>query len=374
MTSTKKGTSLDTLEGIFLQGIRLQRHGFFKKLWKLQTMFKHAIGSSLRRKRILRRKGLQAPIAIAFSPTMHCNLSCDGCYARDYPRDNELSLDEIGNMLTSAEEMGVFLFVITGGEPLMRDGILGLFKRHRRLLFLMITNGKLLDDSIAKEIAHAGNIIPVVSLEGSLEQTDVRRGYGIYDRVKRAMEYLQSEGAVFGFSAMVTRENFQTLSSNEFIQEMIDRGCALGFYTEYIPVGSAAQWELVLEDRERELFREKILEFRRNKPIMIVHLPDDEYEPNGRCRAVAGGCVHINAQGYIEPCPFTHFASDNIREKGLDEALRSQFLTELRASHAVFRRGQLGCALFENMEILQDIASRTGAKPTDHLLSMAKRI
>ena len=361
----KKGTSIRTLEGIFLQGIRLQRNGVLKKLWKLQTISRYAITSWLRRRKFQKREKLLVPVAIAFSPTMRCNLSCVGCYARDYPRDGELSLEAIDKILGSAERMGVFLFAVTGGEPLMRDGILETFQRHKKLLFLLITNGTLMDDKTAGMIATAGNIITVVSLEGSRKQTDVRRGSGVYDKVESAMGYLQNAGAAFGFSAMVTRENFETLGSDEFIQKMVHQGCALGFYTEYIPIGGAAQWELVLEDEEREQFRERILEIRRSKPIMVAHLPDDEYGPDSKCMAVMGGCVHINAQGYVEPCPFTHLASDNVREKGLDEVFRSQFLAQIRSSDAACRRGRLGCALFENREMVQDIAADTGAKPTD---------
>ena len=365
MLNGKKGNAIRALEDIFLQGIRLQRSGGLRKLWKLQTISRYAIIAWLTRRRLKKKRGFLVPIAVAFSPTMRCNLSCVGCYALDYPRDGELSLETIDEMLGSAERMGVFLLVITGGEPLMRDGILEIFQRHKRLLFLMITNGILLDDRTAGMIARAGNIMTVVSLEGSREQTDVRRGNGVYDKAVRAMDHLQSADAAFGFSAMVTRDNFETLSSDEFIAEMVGRGCTLGFYTEYIPLGSAAQWELVLEDEEREQFRERVLEIRRSKPIMVVHLPDDEYGPDGKCMGVMGGCVHINTQGYVEPCPFTHLASDNIREKGLDEVLHSQFLAQIRSSDASCRRGRLGCALFENRGMVEDIAANTGAKPTD---------
>jgi len=361
----RKGASLRTLEGIFLQGIRLQQNGVLKKLWNLQTISRYAITSWLKRRKIKKSENLLVPVAMAFSPTMRCNLSCVGCYARDYPRDGELPLETVDHMLGSAERMGVFLFVITGGEPLLRAGILGVFQRHKRLLFLLITNGTLMDEKTAGMIARAENIMTVVSLEGTKEQTDVRRGNGVYEQVSRAMVHLQSAGAAFGFSAMVTRDNFETLSSDEFIAEMVDRGCALGFYTEYIPIGSAARWELVLEDEERERFRERILEIRRSKPIMVAHLPDDEYGPDGKCMGVMGGCVHINAQGYVEPCPFTHLASDNIRGKGLDEVFRSQFLAQIRSSDAARRRGRLGCALFENRKMVLDIAANTGAKSTD---------
>jgi len=361
----KKGHSINFLEDILLQAIRFHRHGVLKKLWKLQTISRYAIMSWLKRRKFQQRENLLVPVAIAFSPTMRCNLSCVGCYARDYPRDGELSLSAIDDMLSSAERMGVLLFVITGGEPLMRDGILEMLQQHKRLLFLLITNGTLLDDRTTGMIARAGNIMTVVSLEGKKEQTDLRRGKGVYDQVAQAMRYLQDTGAVFGFSAMVTRDNFETLSSDEFIQEMVARGCVLGFYTEYIPIGSVARWELVLEDKEREQFRARILEIRRSKPIMIAHLPDDEYGPDGKCMGVMDGCIHINAQGYVEPCPFTHFAGDNIQGKGLDEVFRSRFLAQLRSSDAVCRHGRLGCALFENLKLVQDIAANTGAKPTD---------
>jgi MoaA/NifB/PqqE/SkfB family radical SAM enzyme len=364
-TNRRRESSVKTLEGIFLQAAGLQRRGLLKRLWRLQGMGRHAVGSELRRRKFQRKNGLPAPTAVAFSPTMRCNLSCTGCYARDYPTDNELPLEVIDHMLTSAEGMGVFLFIITGGEPLMRDGILNLLGRHRRLLFLMITNGTLLDEETAREIANAGNIVPILSLEGWQEQTDARRGPGVYDQVERAMEYLQREDVIFGFSATVASDNVETLVSDRFVGQMARRGCVLGFYTEYVPVGSAAQWELVLKQEEQERFRKRIQQLRKVKPMMLVHLPDDEYWGDNKCRAVINGSVHINAEGHVEACPFAHFASDNVKDKSLDKVLQSRFLTEVRSSKAVVRRGRLGCALVANRELLQDIAAETGAKPTD---------
>lgn len=69
-----------------------------------------------------------------------------------------------------------------------------------------------------------------------------------------------------------------------------------------------------------------------------------------------------------DPRPFAHFAKDNIQEKRLDEIFRSQFLSQLRSSDAVIRHGRLGCALLENRDILENIATSTGAKPTDRSL------
>ncbi len=365
-TDDKRQASVKTPEGIFLRAVKVQRRGLLKKSWMLLNMGRHAVRSEIRRRRFQKRNGQPAPTAIAFSPTMRCNLACTGCYARDYPNDDELPFHLIDRMLASAERMGVFLFVITGGEPLTRDGILDLFQRHRRLLFLMITNGTLLDQQTARKIAKARNIVPVVSLEGWQEHTDARRGTGVHQQVERAMGYLQKEGVVFGFSATVAADNFETVVSDQFLDEMVKRGCALRFYTECVPIGSAAEWDPVLKRDQQKCFRDKILRMRKSKAIILVHLPDDEYWGDNKCRAVTNGSVHINAEGYVEACPFAHFASDNVREKSLDRILLSRFLTEVRSSDAVIRRGQLGCALVENRDLLQDIAARTGAKRTDN--------
>jgi MoaA/NifB/PqqE/SkfB family radical SAM enzyme len=353
------------LERLFLEGIRLDRPGRIKHLWRLNTVAANAAMSALRRWKVGRRDGLKVPVAMVFSPTMRCNLTCSGCYASDYARDVELSREIIDRMLGSAERIGVFLFIITGGEPLMREGIVEIFGGHKRLLFLLVTNGTLLDRDAARSIARAGNIIPVVSVEGSREQTDRRRGQGTYAAVESAMAHLAGEGVVFGFSGMVTGENFVTLGSDAFLSEMVEHGCSFGFYTDYIPVGSGSGENRLLSRAQQTDFRGMIAGLRRSKRLVIVHLPDDEYAPNGRCLAVEGGCVHINAQGYAEPCVFAHFAKENIKDSGLEGIFRSPFLLELRSSEAAARSDGTGCALVGNREILERIAARHGAVRTD---------
>lgn len=320
--------------------------------------------SSLKRRRA-RRRGILAPVAIAISPTMQCNLLCNGCYAVDYPREDEISLETLDELLSSAADLGVFLVVVTGGEPLLKEGLLESLQQHRRLTFLLITNGILVDDALARTIARSGNIVTTVSLEGRWEDTDTRRGPGVHEQALRAMAFLQKHGGVFGFSTTVTRSNWETLCSEEFTDEMIRMGCTLGFHTEYVPVASGVDTSNILTDGERAEFRRRILRLRRTKPLLLIHLPEDEYGSDGRCEGVAGGSIHINSQGYVEPCPFCHYASDNIRHKSLREVLESEFLSELRSSEAIFRKTCVGCALVENEDLVRRISAKTGARRTD---------
>jgi MoaA/NifB/PqqE/SkfB family radical SAM enzyme len=247
----------------------------------------------------------------------------------------------------------------------LREGLVELLARHRRLLFLLVTNGSLIDAAGACALAASRNIVPAVSLDGPRSRNDARRGAGAYEAAVGALAELKKQRLLFGFSTTVTRDNWAVVAGDGFVTEMIERGCALGFYTEYVPVGPNARADWVLDREEQMLFGQALRRVRATKPMVAVHLPDDEYDEGGRCMGVSWGSVHINAQGFVEPCPFAHFAASNIMDGGLEEALSSPFLRELRASDAITRRGHVGCALVENRAVLAGIAARAGAQDTE---------
>jgi MoaA/NifB/PqqE/SkfB family radical SAM enzyme len=274
-----------------------------------------------------------------------------------------MSVEVLERTVSSAREYGVVLFVVTGGEPYLRADLLDLYRRHRGALFLTITNGTLLDGPTVRRIAALGNVFPIVSVEGYREETDRRRGRGVYDRAMLALDLLRKAGVLFGFSATLTRGNIRTVSDVSFLRHMIGKGCAFGFYNELIPVCPRDE-DLVPGEEQRRLLRERLRALRRSEPIVLVHLPDDEYDASGRCGAVTEGGMHINAQGYVEPCPFAHYARENVATSSFREVLVSPFLETIRKHPTALIRGSSGCALSCNLETLQEIARETGARPT----------
>ena len=66
---------------------------------------------------------------------------------------------------------------------------------------MAFTNGTLIDEKFAAEVARVGNFAPAISIEGFEEMTDFRRGKGTYNKVIRAMDIMRSHGNLFGFSA-----------------------------------------------------------------------------------------------------------------------------------------------------------------------------
>jgi MoaA/NifB/PqqE/SkfB family radical SAM enzyme len=294
---------------------------------------------------------------------MRCNLECEGCYSRFHPREEEMSDEVLDRLISSAVAAGVFFFIVTGGEPYLRPGIVSLFARHRECVFLTITNGTLIDGERAKHIARAGNIFPIVSVEGDQESTDRRRGTGVFARAIGCMRALREAGVLFGFSAVLTSRSIGCLGSDGFIEEMRKCGCIFGFFNEIIPVCDEDR-DLLPTPEQSSRFREWISSARRVTPPILVLLPDDEYDREGWCRGVAEGGMHVNSQGFVEPCPFAHFARENVTDHTFEEVLSSPFLRAVREHPSALRKGDTGCALTHNHDTLQTIARKTGARAT----------
>jgi MoaA/NifB/PqqE/SkfB family radical SAM enzyme len=294
---------------------------------------------------------------------MRCNLSCKGCYSRLHPREGELHPDTIRSVVRSASEAGVFFYVITGGEPYVKQEMLEVYREHPDCLFFTVTNGTLLGESHVSEVARLGNVFPIVSLEGTSEQTDARRGEGVHDRALSCMYALSRARVPFGFSVVLTRSNVATVGGDEFVGDMVRRGSILGFYNEFIPLEDE-DWAAMPDEAQQREFRESLGRLRKRYPILLLHLPDDEYNEDGRCTAVGGGAFHVNAQGFVEPCPFAPFARENVNECSFEDILRSPFLRALREHPTALQRGNLGCSLVSNQEVLEEIARETGAVPT----------
>ncbi|MEW5785949.1 MAG: radical SAM protein [Bacillota bacterium] len=303
------------------------------------------------------------PAVIAVSPTMRCNYNCQGCYSRNRATEDELTTAELNALFKEASELGVTAVVVTGGEPLLRDDLLDLIARRRRLLFILISNGTHITPESARQITRSGNIIKLISIEGFPGDTDGRRQAGAHHDAVIAMHNLRAAGACFGFAAMNTAVNTARLGSDRFIDEMAALGCSIGLFTEYVPSGPQPRPEWILDDRARDAFRRRVIDLRRRGPMALIQFPHDEYGPYNRCSAAGRLSLHINSQGGVEPCPFIPVAVDNIRHGGLKVACESSFLCSIRAQPALLQRQHLACSLYEHLAEIKALAEFSQAGP-----------
>ncbi len=142
------------------------------------------------------KSGLLVPPIMIVSITSRCNLACAGCYMHGRGgKPAEMSPEVLASVVAQAADLGVSVIVIAGGEPLVRqEEIFALAKAHPRILFPVFTNGLLIDDAAAAAIARCRNIVPVISFEGFREETDLRRGCGVFDRLLAVCARLEEPG------------------------------------------------------------------------------------------------------------------------------------------------------------------------------------
>ncbi|NLO83387.1 MAG: radical SAM protein [Clostridiales bacterium] len=307
--------------------------------------------------------GYSIPYTILIDPTSSCNLKCKGCWAGAYVSHQSLSFEEVDRIITEAKELGIYFFVMSGGEPLMWPHLLQLCKKHDDAAFMIYTNGTLIDYITAEKMQQLGNITPAISLEGGREFTDGRRGIGVYDRILTAMDHLKKHGVIFGISLTVTSQNYREVFSDEFIDTMIDKGALYGWSFHYMPIGRKPDFSLVLKPEQRAWLIDRVRYIRTNKPIQIIDFWNDGQMTQG---CIAGGkyYFHINAAGDVEPCAFVHFAADNIKGKSLKQILSSPLFAAYQKRQPFSHNLLRPCPLIDVPQALRNIIAESGAAGT----------
>lgn len=308
------------------------------------------------------------PWVVLLDPTSACNLKCKGCWAAEYGNKSNLTLDEMRKIVSESKALGTHFFMFTGGEPLVRkDDILTLVRENRDCIFLAFTNGTLVDDKFCEDIKKAGNLGLALSIEGTEETTDARRGDGVYTKVLEAMKILKKHKCIFGTSVCYTSANYMAVTSDEFYDMEIEAGAKFAWYFHYMPIGSDADKSLLLTPSQREHVYRAIREKRdkyKGKPIFTVDFQNDG-EFVGGCIAGGRNYFHVNSEGDVEPCVFIHYSDSNIREKSILECLNSPLFKQYYKGQPFNDNMLQPCPMLENPQALRKIIEKTGAKSTN---------
>ena len=330
-------------------------------------MLRFALASrnASKKRRIAEDRGEHIPAFLIASITSSCNLHCAGCYSRcnhqtvDEEPVSQLSGSEWLRIFDEADDIGVSFILLAGGEPLLRRDIIEAAGKKPNILFPIFTNGTYIDEKYFALFDRSRNLVPIMSIEGEKETTDLRRGEGVYDMLIANMDELKRRGLIFGASVTVTTENVKEVTSDAFLQKLSDRGCKAVIFVEFVPVTDEST-ELAPGDYEREYLAGEIERLRDDHPEMVyISFPGDE-KSSGGCVAAGRGFFHINSHGGAEPCPFSPYSDVNIRDKSLREALHSPLFTALRSGDILMDHHEGGCVLFEKREQVEEILRRSG--------------
>lgn len=312
----------------------------------------------------LENTGIHVPPFLIASIASKCNLHCMGCYARasgacgDVTSQNEMTADEWQHVFTQAGEAGISFILLAGGEPLMRRDVIDTAVCHTDIVFPIFTNGTLIDHDYFAVFNENRHLIPIISIEGTAETTDIRRGEGVSEKLEHIMDAFKNKGMLYGVSITVTSRNIKLVTSEKFIAGLRKKGCGIVFFVEYVPAEPGSDW-LVLDEVKRQEQEKSIQMLKRNfKNMVLIAFPGDEKFMGG-CLAAGRGFFHINSTGGAEPCPFSPFSDMNVKTHSLLDVLSSPLFKMLRESELMALPHTGGCALFHQEKLIKTFAEQS---------------
>lgn len=337
------------------------RKAFFQNF-----LFNASLKGSATQDEVKERENCNVPWAILLDPTSACNMHCTGCWATEYGNQLNLSLETIDSIIRQGKELGTYMYIYTGGEPLVRKAdLIRICEMHPDCEFLTFTNGTLIDEAFCQDMLRVKNFVPAISLEGFESANDSRRGEGSYEKVQNAMALLKKHKLPFGISTCYTSKNYADVSSEKFYDMIIEAGALFIWFFHYMPVGSGAATELLPTPEQRTEMYRRIRAFRGSKPIFAMDFQNDA-EYVGGCIAGGRRYLHINARGDVEPCVFIHYSNVNIRDCSLLDALKSPIFMAYHDGQPFNQNMLRPCPMLENPEKLRAMVKATGAKSTDY--------
>ena len=272
------------------------------------------------------------PRGIVLNYDYRCNFSCQHCFAgspqlRNAPPTSPLSLDELKNVFDQANDLGIYEVDIQGGEPLLYPDLMGIIAAigSDRFYIYVTSNGYLLDESKARQLAQAGITRVTVSVDGLDEdENDTFRGMkGAYRRAWEALEHIRQAGMQPTINFTVTRENVLAPELDELCGIAREKKYHIAFNCA-TPTGC---WQGKTNVMITAQGRDRLQRLREKYPGMLIR---DLWNVSDRKQKRVCGCpsvnlCYINPAGDVLPCPYLHIKLGNIREQPLADILEFGF-------------------------------------------------
>ncbi len=286
-----------------------------------------------------------APVIVIWEATRACALACRHCRAQAIPHRNpeELSTTEAFRLVDEIAASGARIFIITGGDPLMRPDLAEIVRYARdkglHAALSPSATGRLRREALA-ELAKAGCQRISLSLdshEASLHDS-FRGVQGSFERTMNGIRAAQSVGMTVQINTSVSRFNIDDV---ERIAELVAAEKAVLWSVFFlVPVGRATTSMLLDADQCEQLFaRLDAISHALNLPIKTTegphyrrYLVEHGADPSQLGNIGDGrGFVFVSHKGEIFPSGFLEQNCGNVRSESLIDVYKNHpFMQRLR--------------------------------------------
>jgi MoaA/NifB/PqqE/SkfB family radical SAM enzyme len=228
-------------------------------------------------------------------------------------------LENIHKIILRSSELGIYNYLLAGGEPLLFNRLLDITKNFPSQMFFLFTNSILLDNNIFDEIGRVSNIIPVLSTDISELFVTKQRGDGVYVSIKNCEEQFMQRCIPYGKSVIVNSKNYNHILDDSIRNSLFTKMCKAVVFLKYVGNDTT----LMLSSEQSAEFNRVISSNRSKDSGIVFNFPEDEHKYFNKCGKVEA-LLHIAPDGTVEPCPFDKTALGNILQEDLIKILQNR--------------------------------------------------
>lgn len=154
------------------------------------------------------------PVTCVWEVTMACNMRCKHCGSScSKALPDELSTSEALKFIDMCKDINLQWINLSGGEPFIRPDLLILIKYLyiNNIPMNIISNGWLITENIAQELAKIKYLRVMISLDGPKNIHDFIRKPGSFERIKNSLEILDKYNITTGCITTLTKQNYKYL-------------------------------------------------------------------------------------------------------------------------------------------------------------------
>jgi len=279
------------------------------------------------------REPFESPLSMYLALTKRCNFKCRYCYlGSDHQFTRDLPKNVALDLIRQAEEMGITLVYLAGGEPLLYPHICEVVSAITKggMVTSFSTNGSLLDDRTIHHLSDAGLESIQVSLDCPAEETHhfLTRTKNTFGRVLSGIRTLKSCGIWVRTRSVVTQHNWHLVG--DLIDLLIELGVdRIGINPEQ--PGSCDSKSLALRNKisttqameVRQTIKEKASQYT-GRPIAFgdAEAPWQGIRDIVRCGNIFSSFV-VHPTGEVNVCEMIHDVPElsygNVHESSLKD-------------------------------------------------------
>jgi MoaA/NifB/PqqE/SkfB family radical SAM enzyme len=282
------------------------------------------------------------PFMSNFALTNNCNFKCKHCSAAGQ-KGEELSTEEWKDIIRQSIELGVFIMMFTGGEPLLRKDLCEIIGSvdKKKTVPIIFTNGFLLKNKI-KELKKSGLNRVYVSIDYADPKLHDghRQMIGAYKKAIESIRAAKTEGMLVGISTFASQSRIE----DGTLEKIFKLGDSLDvneiFITNEMPIGrNTKNYKLGTVGKDYPSMIKKFVKINQRKfkkMGIFAYQQITSVEATG-CSA-GTNMFKVAFNGDLWPCEFCNHTVGNLKKDSL-----YLLWPKMRELAAKKRNEQMGC-------------------------------